>query len=694
MHPTKYLGFQCVAARKRSRLTRRDVWFPATTTASFAVQLQSITISGFRCFGPAPHLIEVGSDLLAIVGPNASGKTAVLQALCKLFGVTRAQRTVRRSDFHLPPGVPPDDRTTRSMSMDVIIALPELAKGSATSHTVAPAFRHMQLAGPGAAPVCRMRLEAQWEDDGTTEGEVTQNLYWVDKLGDKIAEEDKRTVAPLDRGHIQVYYTPATRDAEAQIRASTGALAARLLRAIEWSKKTKDTVDSATKTLSTAFGREAAIGAISTALSDRWKELHDEKTDTNPALTLTSQRFEEVVARIQVLFQQGPASIERGLDALSDGQQSLFYFALAAAVFDLEKDAVAGKIKGFRTDELRVPALSIFAIEEPENHLSPYYLARIVRQVRSIIGGETAQAFITSHSPAVLSRVNPEEVRYCRCDEKTRQTTLKAVKLPDNDEEAIKFVRGAMLAFPELYFARFVVLVEGDSERIVLPRLAEADGFLVDPSFVAIAPLGGRHVQHFWRLLNGLEIPFATLLDLDLGRDGGGYGRIKTAIGHLIEHGVPRAKLLVTNGGGVLSEEEFQAMHGWTSYQHLPAWIDVLLPYGVFFSAPLDLDLSMLAAFPDAYKAAIPKGGGPKMTVENAAKVVLGETGPGLEAYKNAYPGYDVHMPAYRYHFLTHSKPATHLRAFAHLDDEKLETGMPETYRKLLNHISDNLKRD
>jgi len=102
----------------------------------------------------------------------------------------------------------------------------------------------------------------------------------------------------------------------------------------------------------------------------------------------------------------------------------------------------------------------------------------------------------------------------------------------------------------------------------------------------------------------------------------------------------------------------------------------------------------MLAAFTDAYKASIPKGGGPKMTVENASKVVLGETGPGLVAYKTAYPGYDVHMPAYRYHFLTHSKPATHLRAFAHLDDEKLETGMPETYRKLLNYISDNLKRD
>jgi putative ATP-dependent endonuclease of the OLD family len=662
--------------------------------SNYHVRIQSITIAGFRCFGPDPQLIEVTGDLTAIVGPNASGKTAVLQALCTLFGVTRAQRTVRRSDFHLPPGVPPDDRTKRSLFVDVIIALPELAKGSATAHTVAPAFRHMQIAGPKATPICRMRLEAQWEDDGTAEGEVTQNLCWVDKLGDEITDDDKRTVSALDRGHIQVYYTPATRDAETQIRASTGALAARLLRAIEWSTKTRDTVDAATKELSKAFGAEAGIDAISAALSDRWKELHDEKTDTDPALALTSQRF-EVVARIQVLFQQGPAAIERGLDALSDGQQSLFYFALAAAVFDLERAAVGGKIKGFRADELRIPALSIFAIEEPENHLSPYYLARIVQQVRSIIAGDTGQAFITSHAPAVLSRVNPEEVRYCRCDEKTRVTSVKAVKLPEEDDEAVKFVRGAMLAFPELYFARFVVLVEGDSERIVLPRLAEADGFLVDTSFVAIVPLGGRHVEHFWRLLNGLSIPFATLLDLDFGRSGGGFGRVKTIVNHLLDAGVPRTKLLAVEGGE-LSQKDLDGMHEWGSSDAkvLRGWTNDLGNYGVFFSEPLDLDMAMLAAYPEAYEAIIPKGGGPKMKPEDAAKVVLGEGGAGLDAYKDQYSGFDQHMPAYRYHFLTHSKPATHLRAFAHLDEEALETRMPKTYRTLLKYVINNLKRD
>jgi putative ATP-dependent endonuclease of the OLD family len=658
------------------------------------MRIQSVTISGFCCFGPEPQKIEITGDLTAIVGPNASGKTAMLQALCRLYGVTRAQRTVRRSDFHLPPGVPPDDRTKRTMFVDVIISLPELAKGSATAKTVAPAFRHMQLAGPGAEPVCRMRLEAQWEDDGTAEGEVTQNLYWVNKLTDPITEDDKNTVSALDRGLIQVYYTPATRDPEAQIRASTGALAARLLRAIEWSNKTRETVEKATKQLSDSFGAEAAIDVISKALSERWKELHDEVTDTDPSLTLTSQRFEEVVARIQVLFQQGPAAIQRSIDALSDGQQSLFYFALMAAVFELERKAVAGTIEGFRAEDLRIPSLSIFAIEEPENHLSPYYLARIVDQVRTTIAGEIGQALITSHSPAVLSRVEPQEVRYCRCDLKTRVTRVKAVTIPEKDDEAIKFVRGAMLAFPELYFARFVVLVEGDSERVVLPRLAEADGFLIDQSFVAIVPLGGRHVEHFWRLLNGLEIPFATLLDLDLGREGGGYGRVKTAITHLLDQGVPRKDLLTVAGGAVLTTKEFADMHAWTEIKHLPGWVNVVKTHGVYFSAPLDLDMAMLAAYPEGYDAIIPKGGGPKMTPEDAAKVVLGEGGPGLDAYKDVYPGYDKHMAAYRYHFLTHSKPATHMRAFAHLKEELIETNMPDVYRELLQHVSKNLKRD
>lgn len=154
---------------------------------------------------------------------------------------------------------------------------------------------------------------------------------------------------------------------------------------------------------------------------------------------------------------------------------------------------MSGEVRGFRDEDLRIPALTVFAIEEPENHLSPYYLARIIHQIRSLLENDRAQAIITSHSPSVLSRIYPEEVRCCRHNPETRVSSVKRIKMPSQSQEAAKFIRNAILSFPELYFARFVLLVEGDSERIVLPRLAEALDLMVDPAFVAIVPPGGRH---------------------------------------------------------------------------------------------------------------------------------------------------------------------------------------------------------
>ena len=660
------------------------------------MRLESVTLSGFRCFGNDPITLPLSAEITAVVGPNASGKTALLQALTKLFGIGRAQRTINRSDFHVAADADPDDRDPKELVIDVLVALPELADGTATPESVAPAFRHMLITRKKRPPVCRLRLEARWEDDGTVEGEVSQEFCWVDTLDETPEEDKKHAVLAADRGLIQLYYTPANRDAGAQVRATAGALAARLLRAIEWSDEARDSVDTATAELVDAFEGEAAIKAIGNRLKKHWSSLHDEQVDTKPRLSVVSRRFEEVVSKIAVIFEQGPDGHERGLDALSDGQQSLFYFALVAAVFDMERQVVKGEVVGFHTEQLRIPALSIFALEEPENHLSPFFLARILRQVRSLTEQGSAQVLVTSHSPAVLGRVRPTEVRYCRCDPKTRVSSVKKIKLPSRVSEEGKFVRGAMLAFPELYFARFVLLVEGDSERVVLPRLAKALDLLVDPAFVAIVPLGGRHVHHFWRLLSQLDIPYATLLDLDLGRAGAGFGRIKTAIEKLIDTGASKTKLLDTDDG-VLSDAEFAEMHTWQDAEdrkRLRGWIDCLKKYGVFFSEPLDLDLAMLSAFPEAYAATIPKGGGPKMKAAKAAEAVLGTSGPGLTMYTGPYKDYPPVFPAYRYHFMTHSKPATHLAALTHIRSSNLETGMPPLLAEILAHITKRLRWD
>ena len=146
-----------------------------------------------------------------------------------------------------------------------------------------------------------------------------------------------------------------------------------------------------------------------------------------------------------------------------------------------------------------------------------------------------------------------------------------------------------------------------------------------------------------------------------------------------------------------LTEAEFAAMHTWEDsddHGSLRDWIDSLKKHEVFFLEPLDLDLAMLSAFPAAYEKTIPKGGGPKMTADKAAEAVLGRSGSELTLNTEPYKDYLPLFPAYRYHFLTHSKPATHLAALEHIKTSDLGPGMPRVLDEVVTHIAKSLRRD
>lgn len=53
------------------------------------MHIESVTITGFRCCGPVPTVINLSPGLTGFVGANASGKAAALQAFMRLFGVPR-----------------------------------------------------------------------------------------------------------------------------------------------------------------------------------------------------------------------------------------------------------------------------------------------------------------------------------------------------------------------------------------------------------------------------------------------------------------------------------------------------------------------------------------------------------------------------------------------------------------------------
>jgi len=330
----------------------------------------------------------------------------------------------------------------------------------------------------------------------------------------------------------------------------------------------------------------------------------------------------------------------------------------------------------------------LIAIEEPENSLAPFYLSRIMNQIAAITKGPRAQAFVASHSPSILARVEPDQVRHLRLIPNRRTAVVNCIQMPLDDESAAKFLKQAVRAYPELYFARFVILGEGASEEVILPKLAEAIGLQIDRSFVAVVPLGGRHTNHLWKLLTDLGIRFATLLDLDWGRHGGGWGRIRTTCEQLIKNGVDPNRLFSQQN---MNPAQLQATLNQIAAndprvlatQGVP-WFTLLRDFNVFFAAPLDIDYLMLQAFPAKYQQLIDGMDGPAN--KDARDAVLGDKGV-LELY----PANDSLMRWYRYLFLGRGKPSTHVRVLGTIPLHLLKDQMPTELRALLNIIAASL---
>ena len=66
-----------------------------------------LRLKNFQSFGPTPIEVDLGR-LTFVLGPNGSGKTAVLVALARLFSPVPAMRRVQPSDFHVPVGAEPE----------------------------------------------------------------------------------------------------------------------------------------------------------------------------------------------------------------------------------------------------------------------------------------------------------------------------------------------------------------------------------------------------------------------------------------------------------------------------------------------------------------------------------------------------------------------------------------------------------
>jgi len=611
-----------------------------------------------------------------VIGPNGSGKTAILQALSRMFDANPSGRRVRTDDFHvgIEEELPPDERC---LTIEADFILPEAATEIA-ANTIPPCFNHMRLDDEGEVLKVRYRLEATMGADG----DIQDSLYYV--LGKEENGDDKlKRVSRPDRNHIAVYYLPARRDPDDHIRSSTTSLLGRIVRSVNWieeSEKYEDTVSDFQELIEA----NPAVKATSESISENWSALHKGSHFKDAAVTFGADSLEKLIQNFSVQFTPAHASKNVDYSLLSDGQKSLLYLSLVSSYIEIGRKAMGQELGddfGIELDKLNPPVFSIIAVEEPENSLSPHYLGRINKLLAKTCSGTDAQAVITTHAPSMLRRIQPEKIRFARLGE-SRTASVKTISLPPATEmDAHKFVREGLISNPEIYFARMVVLGEGSSEDIVLPKLFEAGDLPLDESGIVLAQLGGRHVNYLWKILTDLEIPYATLLDLDLARHGGGWGRVKYARDQLLKVGV------AVNNADFSKWDQSNPLQKKSNEDKLEGtdWFEFLKGQGVFFSHPLDLDFSMAQAYPAAYGLDPDSQQQPD---DATIKSVLGKSHADTVWYSdNEKKIFDD----YHRLFKVGSKPAAHIEALSKLELAQIEANLPDQYRELISHVATQL---
>ena len=651
------------------------------------MHISKINIKGFRCFNSDGASINIDKRLNAFIGLNSSGKTAALEALKKLFGITNAERSISKQDFHISPDEE-GEIGERSLSIEVRLDFDE-SETDAIPHF----FSSMVVDAEGENPYIRILMESIWtKNDLAEEGDIDIKLYFINTPESELNTDDSKHAYPKHlRGLIQAFYVPAIRRPSEQMRYISGSILYRVLSSTKFNDEFKENYSSKIDELNGLFQGIAEFSTIESTLSDIWSEFHKDERYKDVSLSFGTSEIESILQKLEVSF--SPTEIDRPykIDELGEGYRSLFYFTLVCTLLRIEEEI---------EDEDRVkPLLTILAIEEPENHIAPQLLGRVIKVLTSISQQDKAQVFLSSHTPAIIKRLDPESIFHFRIDD-DYATEVNKINLPEGDEEAYKYVKEAVKNYPEIYFARLVFIGEGDSEHLIFNRLMEVYDKDFDDNIISFAPLGHRFVNHIWRLLSSLHIPYITLLDLDTGRDGGGWGRIKYALKQLIDIGIDRNDLLKLDNGKVLTDKELDEMHKWiyqdNKLDNLMGWVNFLKKYNIYYSAPLDLDFLMLEHYLNTYKKAIPKKGGPRIPDKNkesenfATKVesAVAATLKSEEAKGETYTEEQKELMIwYNYHFLGRGKPVTHMNALSLMDDEEIKEDTPPVLIEIFDKI-------
>lgn len=200
-------------------------------------------------------------------------------------------------------------------------------------------------------------------------------------------------------------------------------------------------------------------------------------------------------------------------------QRAIMFAFLRAWAKTLQEDRRSNKQEGISARKQSDSV--IFAVEEPELFLHPHAQRRLAASLRDIANTPNHQVFICTHSTyfvdlehykelAIVSKDNPQ-AGSC-----VRQCTEELFAGDDSKQRKARFhmARWINPDRGEMFFAQRVVFVEGETEKVVLPYLAEKLG-VFNPD-VSIIDCGSKHnLPLYIAVAKAFHIPYLVIHDED-----------------------------------------------------------------------------------------------------------------------------------------------------------------------------------